>query len=148
MVVVVFKINAAGKTPVLKAQIKILCKQYLQANCKYIKHTAMKIITLHKPVNINQLFTHLQERLNLIFQKQRHSDIIFNIANSPSGIEITQPDLYEGVLFNITVHGDQLWITRNEHYVDDINSITVESILNSLFDDISDGQGTDLIQEG
>jgi hypothetical protein len=58
----------------------MLCKQYLQANCKYIKHTAMKIITLHKPVNINQLFTHLQERLNPIFQKQRQSDISFNIS--------------------------------------------------------------------
>jgi hypothetical protein len=126
----------------------VLCKQYLQANCKYIKHPIMKIITLHKPVNIDQLFNHLQERLNPIFQKQRQSDISFNIANTPNGIEISYPRLYEGVLFTITVQDDQLWITRNEHYVDDINSITVESILNSLFDDMSGGQGTDLLQEG
>jgi hypothetical protein len=140
--------NVAGKTPVLKAQIKMLCKQYLQANCKYIKHTIMKIITLHKPVNIDQLFNHLQKRLNSIFQEQRQSDISFNIANTPNGIEISYPRLYEGILFTITVQDDQLWITRNEHYVDDVNSITVESILNSLFDDIADGQGTDLVQEG
>lgn len=108
----------------------------------------MKIITLHKPVNINELHTHLQERLNPIFQEQRQSDINFNIANTPTGIEISQPALYEGVLFTITVQGDELWITRNEHYVDDVNSITVESILNSLFDDLSSGQGTDLVQEG
>ncbi|MCQ6961157.1 hypothetical protein [Mucilaginibacter aquariorum] len=108
----------------------------------------MKIITLHKPVNIDQLFNHLQDRLNPIFQKQRQSDISFNIANTPTGIEISYPKLYEGILFTITVQDDQLWITRNEHYVDDINSITVESILNSLFDDISGGQGTDLLQEG
>jgi len=108
----------------------------------------MKIITLHKPVNINELYNHLQERLNPIFQEQRQSDISFNIANTPTGIEISYPQLYEGVLFTITVQDDELWITRNEHYVDDVNSITVESILNSLFDDISNGQGTDLVQEG
>lgn len=108
----------------------------------------MKIITLHKPVNINELYIHLQERLNPIFQQQRQSDISFNITNTPAGIEINQPDLYEGVLFTITVQGDELWITRNEHYVDDVNSITLESILNSLFDDLSNGLGTDLVQEG
>lgn len=108
----------------------------------------MKIITLHKPVNINELYNHLQERLNPIFQEQRQSDISFNIANTPAGIEVTQPELYEGVLFTIAVQDDELWITRNEHYVDDVNSITVESILNSLFDDISNGRGTDLVQEG
>jgi hypothetical protein len=108
----------------------------------------MKIITLHKPVSIDALFTHLIERLNPIFHKQRQSDISFNIANTPSGITISQPNLYEGTLFTITVQDDELWITRNEHYVDDVNSITVESILNSLFDDLSEGLGTDLVQEG
>jgi hypothetical protein len=108
----------------------------------------MKIITLHKPVSIDELFTHLQERLNPIFQKQRQSEISFIITNTPAGIEIAQPDLYDGALFTIAVQDDKLWITRNEHYVDDVNSITVESILNSLFDDVSGGQGTDLVQEG
>ena len=108
----------------------------------------MKIITLHKPVKINTLYHHIQERLNPIFQKQRQSDISFTTANGPEGITISQPDLYEGVLFTIAVQGDELWITRNEHYVDDVNSITIESILNSLFDDLSDGLGTDLVLEG
>lgn len=108
----------------------------------------MKIITLHKPVNVDQLYNHINERLNPIFQKQRQSDISFTIINAPEGIEISQPDLYEGVLFTITVQDDELWITRNEHYVDDVNSITIESILNSLFDDLSDGLGTDLVMEG
>ena len=108
----------------------------------------MKIITLHKPINQNELFEHLQKRLNPIFKEQKQSNINFTISDTPDGIEITQPELYEGVLFNILVQGTQLHITRNEHYVDDINSITVESILNSLFDDISGGLGTDLVQEG
>jgi hypothetical protein len=108
----------------------------------------MKIITLHKPVNINELYSHLQERLNPIFREQRQTDINFAITNTPAGIEISQPELYEGALFTIAVQDDELWITRNEHYVDDVNSITLESILNSLFDDISNGRGTDLVQEG
>jgi hypothetical protein len=108
----------------------------------------MKIITLHKPVNIDELYNHLNEKLNPAFQKQKQSEISFTINNTPSGIEISEPELYDGVLFTITVQDDQLWITRNEHYVDDINSITLESILNGLFEHLSDGQGTDLVQEG
>lgn len=108
----------------------------------------MKIITLNKPINSGELFTHLQESLNPIFQKQRQSDISFSIQKTPGGITISQTDLYEGALFTLEVNGQEIWITRNEHYVDDVNSITLESILNSLFDDLSDGLGTDLVQEG
>jgi hypothetical protein len=108
----------------------------------------MKIITLHKLVSTDALFNHIKERLNPIFQKQRQNDITFSISNTPTGINIWQPDLYEGILFNIVVQHDELWITRNEHYVDDVNSITVESILNCLFDDLSEGLGTDLVLEG
>jgi len=64
-------------------------------------------------------------------------------------IKISQPELYGNeVLFNIEAKGRELYITRSEHYVDDVNSLTVESILNDLFNDLSDKQGTDLIQEG
>ncbi|WP_374949859.1 hypothetical protein [Mucilaginibacter sp.] len=108
----------------------------------------MKIITLHKPVSIDELYQHINQRLNPLFREQRQSTITFTITNTPAGIEISQPELYEGALFTIAVQDDELWITRSEHYVDDVNSITIESILNSLFDDVSDGQGTDLVQEG
>ncbi|RWY49089.1 hypothetical protein [Mucilaginibacter gilvus] len=108
----------------------------------------MKIITLHKPISNGELFKHLQEQLNPVFQKQRQSDISFRVLKTPAGVTISQPDFYEGDLFTIEVQGQELWITRNEHYVDDVNSITVESILNSLFDDLSGGLGTDLVLEG
>ncbi|RFZ81272.1 hypothetical protein DYU05_20025 [Mucilaginibacter terrenus] len=108
----------------------------------------MKIITLHKPVNIDELYQHIHDKLNPFFHEQRNSDISFTVTNTPVGITITQPEFYEGALFTIAVQDDQLWITRNEHYVDDINSITIESILNSLFEQVSGGLGTDLVQEG
>jgi len=32
--------------------------------------------------------------------------------------------------------------------VDDVNSLTLESVMNELFDDLSGNRGTDLVQEG
>ena len=74
----------------------------------------------------------------------------FEVKNtSADAVEIAIPQLYEGALFQIAINGEELWITRNEHYVDDVNSLTIESILNSLFEDMTDDiRGTDLVQEG
>lgn len=109
----------------------------------------MKIITLHHRVNIDRLLSHLQEKLNPAFAEQRGMALVFTIEKAGDAIEISQPELYgEEVLFRIGIKGVELWITRSEHYVDDVNSLTVESILNDLFNDLSDKQGTDLLQEG
>ena len=62
---------------------------------------------------------------------------------------ISQQELYPGdILYHIEVKGDELHITRSEHYVDDVNSLTVESILNDLFNNLSGKLGTDLVLEG
>jgi len=109
----------------------------------------MKIITLHTRINTDQLLKHLQRYLNSFFKEQRQTEVTFAIEKKDDAIEIAQPELYgEEVLFRIEMKGSELWITRSEHYVDDINSLTVESILNDLFNDLSDKQGTDLLQEG
>jgi hypothetical protein len=108
----------------------------------------MKIITLHTRINIDKLFNHLKQNLNSVFKDHRKSDIAFTIKRSGDTIEVSQPEWYEGFLFRIQIKGTELWITRSEHYVDDVNCLTVESILNDLFNDLSDKQGTDLILEG
>lgn len=109
----------------------------------------MKIITLHTPINTDQLHKHLQRYLNPFFKEQRQTDVTFSIEKNGEAIEITQPELYgEEVLFRIETKGTELWITRSEHYVDDVNSLTAESILNDLFNDLSKEQGTDLLLEG
>jgi CTP:phosphocholine cytidylyltransferase-like protein len=108
----------------------------------------MKIITLHTRVNIDKLQNYLKQNLNTIFKEQKKSEISFTIKRSGDAIEISEPVSYEGFLFKIEVKGMELWITRSQHYVDDVNSLTVESILNDLFNDLSDKQGTDLILEG
>lgn len=108
----------------------------------------MKVITLHKRISTDELFSHLQQKLNPLFKEQRQSDIDLQIFQAGDAVEIAIPQLYEGALFQIAINGTELWITRNEHYVDDVNSLAIESILNQLFDDLSKGQGTDLVLEG
>lgn len=108
----------------------------------------MKVITLHKRISIDELFSHLQQRLNQLFKEQRQTDIDLQIFQADEAIEIAIPQLYEGALFQIAINGTELWITRSEHYVDDVNSLAIESILNQLFEDLSNGNGTDLVLEG
>ncbi len=109
----------------------------------------MKVITLHTPINIDELLEHLRSKLNPLFQQQRQEAINFTIDKNGNAVEISQPELYEGVLFKLEVKGTELHITRNEHYVDDVNSLTLESILNTLFEDLSDDpRGVDLVTEG
>jgi hypothetical protein len=108
----------------------------------------MKIITLHTDTDINQLYQLLHEKLNPLFREQRQSDLNFTVERKDETVEISLPTVYEGVLFSIAINGHELWITRNEHYVDDANSLTIESILNDLFSNVSGDLGTDLVQEG
>jgi hypothetical protein len=108
----------------------------------------MKTITLHSPIHIHELFNILQHKLNQLFHERRQVELNFTIAGQNDVIEISQHDLYDGVLFKLEIVGNQLHITRNEHYVDDVNSLTIESILNDLFADVAGNRGTDLVQEG
>ena len=108
----------------------------------------MKIIDIHKTASADELLKLLQRKLNPLFLQQRQTAIRFVCENKGGIIEISQPELYEGFLFRIEIKRTELHITRSEHYVDDVNSLTVESILNGLFEEIAaDGKVT-LILEG
>jgi hypothetical protein len=108
----------------------------------------MKIITLHNRINADALRRNIEESLDPMFNQHRNSDIHFEVRGEGNVIEILQPVLYDGVLFRIEVKGSELWITRSEHYVDDVNSLTVESVLNDIFKEAAGKFGTDLLQEG
>ena len=108
----------------------------------------MKTITLHKPVNITSIYNHLNENLNSRFQLHKPTSYHFTVEQKGDTIDISQPELYEGVLFHIEPDGNNLNITRSEHYTDDINNLALESTLNELFDELSGNKGTDLVQEG
>jgi hypothetical protein len=109
----------------------------------------MKIITLHSRINTDELLEHITRNLNPMFREQRQTDLEFAVKKSGDKVEIYQHELYgDDALFSIEIKDQELWVTRSEHYVDDVNSLTVESILNDLFSDVSGKLGTDLLQEG
>jgi len=108
----------------------------------------MKIINISRTLTIEELLTHLAQNLNRLFKEQRGTDINLTIKQVDEAVEISQPDMYEGFLFSIVINGHELWITRSEHYVDDVNSLTIESILNELFEDLSGDHGAKISLEG
>jgi hypothetical protein len=108
----------------------------------------MKIINTGRPVKANEFADYLRQKLNPLFKERRQKVIVFDIENDGNSIEILQPQFYEGPLFRIEVDGTLLRVFRSEHYVDDVNSLTLESILSDLFRDVAGKYGTDLIQEG
>ena len=108
----------------------------------------MKIININRGLDADSLLQYLQQNLNQRFQRQKNSDIIFTFANIEGYIEIWGPEIYEGFLFRIKIKGTELHITRSEHYVDDVNSLTLESIINQLFEELSGDNGVALVLEG
>ncbi|MBS1529687.1 MAG: hypothetical protein JSU01_05240 [Bacteroidetes bacterium] len=105
----------------------------------------MKIITLHTRIDPAALRNHIRENLGRMFAEQRREKMHFEMSGEGNIIEISEPTLY-GFLYKIEVNGSELDITRSEHWTDDVNSLTVESILNEL---IAAGKyGSDLLQEG
>ena len=108
----------------------------------------MKIINIHKTVTADELLALIELKLDRLFKEQRQTEIHFTAEVKDGAVEIYQPEIYEGFLFRIEIKGDELHITRSEHYVDDVNCLTVESILNFLFEELAGEKGTTFILEG
>lgn len=108
----------------------------------------MKIIDIHKFITADYLLNYLQQKLNPQFQRQRQSEISFTIENTGKAIEIKLPELYEDFLFHIEIKGTELLITRGADYIDDVNALTVESILYVLFGELSGEEGITFVLEG
>jgi len=108
----------------------------------------MKIINVNRALTPQQILDHLTRNLNPLFYGHRQTDMNFVMEQKGEGVEISQPEVYEGFLFRIEPHGADLWITRSEHYVDDVNSLALESVLNQLFEDMSGNRGVEIALEG
>lgn len=99
----------------------------------------MKIITANRPWNTDKLLETLQTKLNPLFMEARQMDMQFDIERKGDDIEIGNAEYYDGYLFKITVQGNKLYIAKSEHYVDDVNQVTLQSILETLQMDSLDG---------
>ncbi len=108
----------------------------------------MKIINIHKTITADELLALITLKLDKLFKEQRQTEIHFTGEINDGAVEIYQPELYEGFLFRIEIKAEELHITRSEHYVDDVNSLTVESILNQIFDNLSGSDEVALVLEG
>jgi len=108
----------------------------------------MKILNIHKTIHPGELVHLLQQKLNPLFKEQRQTEVDFLTQINNGIVEISQPELYDGVLFSIEVKGHELHITRSEHYVDDVNSLTIESILNELIKDLAANGEVTFVLEG
>ena len=107
----------------------------------------MKIITLHNPVNPAALRNYIRDNLDKRFAEQRQVNMHFEVSGEGNVIEVSEPEQY-GFLYKMELKGSEMDMTRSEHWTDDVNSLTVESILNELFKDAAGKYGTDLLQEG
>lgn len=108
----------------------------------------MKILEIYQKISSYELYMLLQQKLNPLFHKQRDENVNFTFEQNNGAIEIYQRDLYEGFLYHIEIRGTELYITRSEHYVDDVNSLTLESILNVLFEEVAKDGKVTLVLEG
>lgn len=108
----------------------------------------MKIINTRSAVNKQQLLQFLQEKINPLFKKQRQEDITFDIKETPEAIEILKPNLYDEYLFSLKVNGNDIEISKTEHYTDDVNILTLEEIINNLLLDYPGRENIEDIQEG
>lgn len=108
----------------------------------------MKIINIHKAITCDDLLLAIRNKLNRRFKEQRGVEINFTVENKNNAVVIAKPGIYEGFLFSIKIAGHELHVTRSEHYIDDVNALTVESILNEIFSDVAGGNTINLVQEG
>ena len=103
----------------------------------------MKIITATAAWDIDRLYILLKQQLNQLFKEHRQSELIFDIEKNGNSIIISKPGLYDGYLFKITVEGNELHMAKSEHYVDDVNQLTLQSILETL--QMTRIEGSDII---
>ncbi|WP_107831149.1 hypothetical protein ABZR88_04720 [Mucilaginibacter yixingensis] len=99
----------------------------------------MKIITSSVPWDISQIFITLQQQLNPLFKEHRGKDLQFKIEREGNKVLVSKPEMYDGYLFTIEAMGKELHIGKSEHYVDDVNQITLQSIIETLQMEIQGG---------
>jgi hypothetical protein len=115
---------------------------------KQSNNIAMKIVNIHKTITADRLLNVINEKLDPLFAAQRQTPMHFIAELSDGAVEIFQREIYDGFLFRIELQGEELHITRSEHYVDDVNSLTIESILNEIFADLAKDGKVTLVLEG
>ncbi|GAB3928375.1 hypothetical protein [Mucilaginibacter myungsuensis] len=104
----------------------------------------MKIITASTNWNTDRLYQTLQDKLDPLFKGARQIDAEVKVNKVADSIEVGIPEFYDGYLFKLTAEGRELHVAKSEHYVDDINQLTLQSILETL--QMEDWDGADIVK--
>ena len=79
--------------------------------------------------NIND---QLSDQLNDLFQDKIQKDVYLDIDQNGNCIDIGQKDLYDSFLYRFVIEGSDIQMIKGEHYTDDVYSLALEDILNTL----------------
>jgi hypothetical protein len=93
----------------------------------------MKIISTDTPVNANEYADFLRTKIPSLFKERRKIELTFDIINTNDSIEIQNTEFYDGFVFRLEFKDRQIDVIKSEHYTDDVNVLTLEDILNSLY---------------
>ena len=93
----------------------------------------MKTISLNNSITAQEVYRILRDNLNPMFSQRKHEDIGFDILQNGNSVDILKPGLYEGYLFRLIVKPQALEVHESEHYVDDVNALTINAILDEIF---------------
>lgn len=80
----------------------------------------------------HQLYLELVKLADQKFKEHIKTKEHLYITEKEDGIEIGIPEIYETYLYKIDVKGSNVSINKSEHYTDDINSLTLENVINDI----------------
>ncbi|MBW4889178.1 hypothetical protein KXQ82_05600 [Mucilaginibacter sp. HMF5004] len=80
----------------------------------------------------DELYRLFSTSLNAGLTDKIKSDIHLVITQTTDGIEIGQPDFYETYLYKITINGNDVLVGKSEHYIDDVNSLALEDLIDNI----------------
>jgi hypothetical protein len=81
----------------------------------------------------HELYELFAELINPRFKnKVKSGSLELLITNTSDGIEIGQPQYYDGYLYKVKISGNEVLVKKSEHYVDDVNSLALEDIIDNI----------------
>lgn len=89
----------------------------------------MKTYQTNKVISAHNLCLALQQQLPAKFNAKIFGSTNLNIVENSNSIEIWLPQPYEQYLYKIDIEGNNVNISKSEHYTDDVNSLAMEDVL-------------------
>ncbi len=83
----------------------------------------------------HELFELFKEHVPERFSDKIKKELQLTITETAEGIEIGIPEFYETYLYKIKVVGSEVHAAKSEHYIDDVNNLALEDIIDETIVD-------------